>query len=1110
MNSLTEALARTSIDAALQGALLLAVFCALARILRKRVSAATLHLVWGLGLVSLLFVWLPTPSVLRWKPVHGVGAEPSSGGVVRTSDAPARELAGAPVASAALAPEHEAIDAEVELEPTMFVASAAAPGDPTNDALAARTAAPRPTWTWHGVLVGVWLLGAALTFARYLLAIVGVLELVRGARPCSIALPPALADAVARHRVRLLESDDVRIPITAGALRPVVLVPADFGAWAPQRQRVALVHELEHVRRRDWLTRLVARVAVALHWFDPLAWLAERRMRLESERACDDAVLAHGDSSTDYASTLLDIARGLRATDASTPPSTAAIALVRGSHLEERMRSILDPDRRRGSVGSTGLALALGSTLAAAFAFGGLSIARALPIELSADEYTVAADGSAPFTSIQAAVDAAAEGATVRIAPGVYEEFVTIGKSLTLEGAGWDKARISVPYPDQEALSAKMQKELQEASTKGASQEELRALRERIVAENAPRPALSVKLTKDVVVRGLAFSVRGKGDEGAVLPGAAVEVTGSEIRVEDCAVIGAPCSGVVVNSASKFEMRHCLVAAVEATGIAIVGAEPEALISECEVRNCRHRGITVGGNATTTIERCRISGSAWHGIRYDGGAPRVVGNLILENERCGIYASGETRGEVRDNVFYGNGMTGISCWFQAGDTIEHNTFVGDQRSAIEVLGASKPAIHRNVFFGVDQAVYLGNVSGEGANTRTSGEVDLADNLFFEVERKAVVGQGTDDLPIASTNGNREADPKFVAPKDRDFRLAPDSPARAAGIGASEPLGFESAWPMQPEEQPQVAQRDVEAERAAGQKNTQEARILAKPWIDDLLQIDDMERRTKAVEEVRAALDSTDPVRRHAALMAFTSTGEVNYDRAPFVDVLRTLCATESGDAQVSAFYALNRAGRQPGDERILLEALKDPSPQLADSGLHFLTLYFDGKLEGEASDAALKLLPTDSAREARQRLSGMWGASASKEIQERLLELAQVPSIHHDIVYFALSTLQNKSREVVEYLIGLISSADHEDVWRSLWGLRQGVAASEHELVADAALKLFGARTDGQTRGDCLQLMEMYCSESHLAALRGLAENEMLSEQVRAVIRRTIERIEKN
>ena len=103
------------------------------------------------------------------------------------------------------------------------------------------------------------------------------------------------------------------MPMAWGIFNPSVLMPADADTWPAQRLRVVLLHELAHVKRRDCLTHVVAQIACAAYWFNPLAWMAARRVRTERERACDDLVLASGTRGSDYAEELLEIARVMRA-----------------------------------------------------------------------------------------------------------------------------------------------------------------------------------------------------------------------------------------------------------------------------------------------------------------------------------------------------------------------------------------------------------------------------------------------------------------------------------------------------------------------------------------------------------------------------------------------------------------------------------------------------------------------------------------------------------------------------------------------------------------------------------------------------------------------------
>jgi uncharacterized protein (TIGR03435 family) len=131
----------------------------------------------------------------------------------------------------------------------------------------------------------------------------------------------------------------------AGFRRPMVMLPPDAPNWDASDLRRTLAHECEHVRRNDWLVHGIARVVCSLYWFHPLAWAAWRHLRLEAERACDDAVL-ESEGSTAYADQLVRLARQL-----SGAPAQASPAIVGPRDLWTRVSAVLDDGQSRGAAG---------------------------------------------------------------------------------------------------------------------------------------------------------------------------------------------------------------------------------------------------------------------------------------------------------------------------------------------------------------------------------------------------------------------------------------------------------------------------------------------------------------------------------------------------------------------------------------------------------------------------------------------------------------------------------------------------------------------------------------------------------------------------------------
>jgi beta-lactamase regulating signal transducer with metallopeptidase domain len=215
----------------------------------------------------------------------------------------------------------------------------------------------------------IWAAGTALALAHMAAAWIVMWRMRRNARPLDDSpLFHNLARALGiRHTLALLEGPRGGMPLSFGILHPAVFLPADAAEWSEDRRRVVMLHELAHIRRGDPATQLIARAAVALFWWNPLAWTVWREFVKERERAADDLVLTAGEPAIEYASHLLDIARAMQAAPALV---SAAVAMARPSQLEGRLMAILDARTNRKSPGprSVRVAAVLATAMVAPFA----------------------------------------------------------------------------------------------------------------------------------------------------------------------------------------------------------------------------------------------------------------------------------------------------------------------------------------------------------------------------------------------------------------------------------------------------------------------------------------------------------------------------------------------------------------------------------------------------------------------------------------------------------------------------------------------------------------------------------------------------------------------
>jgi beta-lactamase regulating signal transducer with metallopeptidase domain len=331
----------TLADVGLKGIILMAM-AGIAILLTRRRAASTRHLIWLLALVSLIL--LPAVSLLvpKWqipilpsveeRSVESAEFRPSDLTPLVLTPVRVESSTDKPVASTAQATLH----------------SGTAPPPVTTSVQTNGAPSARPKTLAFSLLV-TWLAVALAVFFPLLAGTIAVARMTRRATPFPDDDLPALADILTeslglRGRVRLLRAESRAMPMAAGFTRPIVFLPRGTESWPQEKQRAVLLHELAHVKRRDCLTHALARTAVALHWFNPLAWWALRQLRIEREHACDDLVLTAGERPTAYAEHLLDIARTMRA---GTMASAAAITMAKKSHLEGRLLAVLDGARNR-------------------------------------------------------------------------------------------------------------------------------------------------------------------------------------------------------------------------------------------------------------------------------------------------------------------------------------------------------------------------------------------------------------------------------------------------------------------------------------------------------------------------------------------------------------------------------------------------------------------------------------------------------------------------------------------------------------------------------------------------------------------------------------------
>ena len=205
-----------------------------------------------------------------------------------------------------------------------------------------------PVWTL--ALCALWLLLSLARAIQLLVSAVGLRRLARNAAPVAVYSTP--------RTYILCTSPDVDRPSVIGFFRPRILLPPSlYAALTAADLRQIVLHETEHLRRCDDWTNLLQKLALVLFPLNPALLWMERRLCLERELACDDAVLLSTGAPKAYATCLTSLAehtllrRGVflaLGILGVTRPSSQ-------SELSRRVHRILRAPQRTLSGGSTAL-----------------------------------------------------------------------------------------------------------------------------------------------------------------------------------------------------------------------------------------------------------------------------------------------------------------------------------------------------------------------------------------------------------------------------------------------------------------------------------------------------------------------------------------------------------------------------------------------------------------------------------------------------------------------------------------------------------------------------------------------------------------------------------
>lgn len=147
---------------------------------------------------------------------------------------------------------------------------------------------------WTDFLCLIWFLGMVTLFS------VNVLRLLRLRKKLSVSL---------KLRENIYLCDEIQTPLCLGMVRPKIYLPSTLGE---EEMEYVILHEKHHIARCDHIVKVLAFLALCIHWFNPLVWAAFILAGQDMEMSCDEAVMRKLDVDirAQYAAALLRLATG--------------------------------------------------------------------------------------------------------------------------------------------------------------------------------------------------------------------------------------------------------------------------------------------------------------------------------------------------------------------------------------------------------------------------------------------------------------------------------------------------------------------------------------------------------------------------------------------------------------------------------------------------------------------------------------------------------------------------------------------------------------------------------------------------------------------------------
>ncbi len=279
----------------------------------------------------------------------------------------------------------------------------------------------------------------------------------------------------------------------------------------------------------------------------------------------------------------------------------------------------------------------------------------------------------------------------------------------------------------------------------------------------------------------------------------------------------------------------------------------------------------------------------------------------------------------------------------------------------------------------------------------------------------------------------------------------------------------------------------------------------------ILQREDTALREKAIQEIgrMLAAESPDHDKRRALATIYRSLS-ARFDRDPLRALVWPLLKSPDPQIRQLAVQVLPGLGATAADLPKIAALAGDCSPGVRGNVGAALVLIGQGQHKELVLPALMKLLRDEKPEVVEQTIRSMWGQYSSAEFDALVIQLSRNSRLHHNAIYFCLSTMRAKSVAVCRRLVEELSDPDWNNSGRAAWGLTYGVPLDAYPLVEEGLLKAMPEETNAYTRKQEFQALRAVASERSREYLKKVADSTMESEEFRRLARELLAQLTKS